>query len=250
MKKYGIALCMLMWSVVLSAQMMSEKLHVFYESLLELDSDERNKKLTTAIQKNPTEPWYYLMRAEFSSMMGEQGLAENDYKKAIEIAPKSAAANGMYARYLRYAQSEDANALNKALGLINTAISLDPSEHYYKVDKGTIFLLLKNYKQAEELADEVMRISEDFFLEGVELKINVLDGSGQKERLNQFVVKTPEVMELFIVDETTVLLIGEIYERNKMHDNACGIYIAYAEFLLEMDEALSSVMEQKLMRCE
>lgn len=249
MKKLILSLCMVFVTMIVSAQMMSEKIFDFYSSLDLLDTETREKKLQAAIKNNPKEPWYFLIRAEFSMIMGENDRAENDYVSALAINPSFSATNGLYARFL-YTNNPTPERLSKALELIEKAIKLDPSEQYYLLDKGSIYLEMNQFDKAMEAADLVLKKFTDFEADAIELKIKALHGAGDKEKLHRFFKQTPAIMEIFFVNVDFVLLVGSIYEEIKMYDNACGVYFSFADFLTEMEDAIPVELASKLQRCE
>lgn len=249
MKNLLVALFIICINTILSAQMMSEKIFDFYSSLDLLDAETREKKLQAAIKSNPKEPWYYLIHAEFAELMGQKDIAEKDYKAALAVNGSSGPANGLYARFLYTSEPTD-ERLKLAMEYIDKAIKLDPAEGYYLIDKGNIYLELNQFAKAIECADLVIKKFEEFGSDAIELKVKVYYAQGDQDKLHRFFKQTPEIMDMFFVDLDFVLLVGSIYEDVKMFDNACGIYLGFADFLSEMEEEIPSELAEKIQRCE
>ena len=108
--------------------------------------DEKIKKLTEKIAKEPENAvYYYLNRGNCYLFLEDYKKAIEDYNKAIELNPENA---DFYSnRGICYLFLED---YEKALEDFNNAIELDPNNAQFYLARGNYYFDLKSYKKAIE----------------------------------------------------------------------------------------------------
>lgn len=227
-----------------NAQLMPEKMANFYDEITM--SEQKFKKLDQAIKKEPNEPWYYWMKAEFQIIMGQDAEAIQNYEKSISVDPKFDAGHASLARHLYLS---DSTQLDKALIHINKAIELEPSESYYFIDRANIYLRKKDYQQAMHNSNLASKRNGNS-MEVQKIRIEVLYYSGVKEELHQFVNENDLSAEAMFLGTEFTLLLASIYEEMGQLDKACMLFKGEAESYLMFDEEIPSHLTEKLKKCE
>ena len=227
-----------------NAQLMPEKMANFYDEITM--SEQKFKKLDQAIKKEPNEPWYYWMKAEFQIIMGQDAEAIQNYEKSISVDPKFDAGHASLARHLYLS---DSTQLKKALMHINKAIQLDSNEGYYFIDRGNIYLAMKEYEHAMQDANLASKNHADEI--GVaHLKIEILHQSGQKEALYQFVKQNDLSEEGTSFGPDFLLMLASVYEEMGEKDTVCKLYHYASESFMLFDDEIPSHLAEKLKKCK
>lgn len=223
---------------------MPEKLADFYNEMTM--SEQKFKKLDQAIKKEPNEPWYYWMKAEFQTITGQDAEAIQNYEKSISVDPKFDAGHGSLARHLYLS---DSTQLDKALIHINKAIEIKPSESYYLIDRATIYLKMRDYQQAMRDVNLAYK-ADGNSMEVQKTRIEVLYYSGVKEELHQFVNENDLSEEVLFLGTEFTLLLASIYEEMGQLDKACMLFRGEVESYLMFDDEIPGHLAEKLKKCE
>ncbi|MDD2983674.1 MAG: tetratricopeptide repeat protein [Crocinitomicaceae bacterium] len=245
MKNYLLIL-IATFSFQISAQHLPKKYNDFYNDLLFSEPKVRSKKLDKAIKKEPNEPWYYWMMASFQSIVGKEAEAVKSYEKAIALDPNFSAGHGSLARQL---YTGEIPQYDKALVHINKAIQLDPSEGYYFIDRGNIYLAMKDYDRAMQNANLASKNQADE-IEVARLKIEILHQSGQKEALYQFVKENDLSEEGTSFGTDFMLKLASVYEEMGEKDKACQLYRYAVESFMIFDGKIPEHITEELQKCE
>jgi tetratricopeptide (TPR) repeat protein len=229
-----------------SAQFMPEKFNDFYTELMISEPKQRAKKLDNAIKKEPNEPWYYWMAAEFQAIMGDDLQAQKSYEKAISVDPKFSGGYASLARFLVY---KDSTQLDNALFHINKALQIEPNNGQYYVDRGSIYLELKEYDKAMRDAKSASTLNADV-IAVAHLKIKILHQASNKEELYQFVKQNDLSEEGSAFGTDFMLMLASVYEEMGEKDTACKLYRYTSEEYAMFDDDIPSHIAEKLKKCQ
>lgn len=234
------------FSFQVSAQHLPEKFNDFYSELMMSEPKERSKKLDKAIKIEPNEPWYYWMMASFQTIVGKDAEAVKSYEKAIALDPNFSAGHGSLARHLYTAESPQ---YDKALVHINKAMQLDANEAYYFIDRGNIYLAMKDYDRAMQDANLASKNHADE-IAVAHLKFEILHQSGQKEALYLFVKQNDLSEEGTGFGTSFMLKLASVYEELGEKEKACKIYRYASEEYTMFDDEIPSSISEKLKKCQ
>lgn len=245
MKNYLIIL-IATFSFQVSSQYMPEKFNDFYNELMMSEPKKATKKLDQAIKKEPNEPWYYWMAAEFQVIMGDDAKAQKNYEKAIAVDPKFSGGYASLARFLAY---KDSAQLDNALFNINKALQIEPNDGQYYIDRGSIYLELKEYDKAMRDANyastkdaDPMRIDR--------LKIEILYQSGKTNELREFLDQTELSQIGMFIGVDLSIKIATIYEEMGEVGKACEILNGATESYTMFDQEIPNNLQEKLKNCK
>jgi tetratricopeptide (TPR) repeat protein len=226
-------------------QTIPDKYSKFYQEVEATTFKKKIKMIDKAIKKNPNEPWFYWMKASSYELFDQSKVVEN-YEKALSIDSNFSGGHASLARYYFY---NDSAKLEAALSHINKAIVLEPSEHYYHIDRGNIFLALKQYDLAEAEAKYVLTLPEVDYLPPCQLLVETLYACGKRTELNEFILKYDLSQFGGFMDTNFDVLLGNLYEELGEHDKACACFQAAAQPYSWMDGEIPADLVLKLKSC-
>lgn len=229
------------------SQMLPENYVSFYSDLEMLSYESSLAKIEKAIKKNPTDPWYYWMSAGVYEMMGDQLNTVKNYEKSISLDSNFSAGHGRYARYLRLEENFDTQ---KALFHINKAIALDKSEAYYHIDKGEIYLFLKEYSLATEEVNLALKENQDHAASAMELMVKILHQQGKKSELIQYILKNEPGLNLDFMSTEVVLIVGNLYREIGEREKACSCFNIAREHFEMGEMPLPEALLESLQKCK
>ena len=218
----------------------------FYQDVEMASFKKKLKMIDKAIKKNPTEPWFYWMKASAYSISNDQAKTLEKYEKALTV---DSSFSGGHASLARFLYNNDSTKLEKALFHINKAIQLDSSDFYFYIDRGYIFLALKKYNLAEAKAKFVLSLPEVDYLPPCQLLVETLNACGKKAELNEFIMKYDLSQFGGFMDTNFDRLLGTLYEEIGEHEKACACFQSAAQPYSWLDEEMPADLVLKLKNC-
>lgn len=237
----------LFFSFVSFAQMMPESVSIFNSELIELPFDEKLKKIDKAIQKTPKDPWNYWLKASVYELMGDQAKVRKNYQKSLALDSNFSAGHASFARYI---YTNEKPNLEEALKHINKAISLEPTDRYFHIDRGTIYLMSQKYDQAILEARFVLQLQDDHELSAAKLLLEATYAQGEKDVLKNFLERIELSAFIGQMDTRFDLLLGDWYTEFGNMEKACLCYNSAAQTYLMLDSPLPDHLSNKLDQCE
>ena len=249
MKNYLLILSMLCASRLVAQTIPSEYLN-FYQDLETVTYEEKFKRLEEVITHYPEEPWFIWMRASVYDQMGEEEKAMEEYQKSLDLDSNFSGGHASLARFIRYNYTDDQIKMKSALKHINRAIELEPDDEYYKIDRGYIYLALKEFDKAEADADYTLSLVEFDVMAAQQLKIETLYQSGKKAALKEFVQAHDLSNEGEFLGTNFCIMLAEIYEELGDAEKSCKLYHGASQPYIYMEEEIPDNIKKKLKKCK
>ena len=244
MKQFLIAILICTSSTIFSQTIPTK--HIDFYQDIEMASFKRKiKMIDKAIKKNPNEPWFYWMKASTYEHFDSK-IAVVNYEKALSIDSNFSAGHASLARFLN---GTDSTKREQALYHINKAIKLDSTDFYFHIDRGYIYLALKNYDLAEAEAKYILTLPEVDYLPPCQLLVETLYACGKRTELNEFILKYDLSQFGGFMDTNFDLLLGSLYEELGENDKACACFQSAAQPYSWMDEEIPADLVLKLKSC-
>lgn len=230
-----------------SAQLMTEEMSDLHDELMSMPYEKKFKRLEKEVKKNPNEPWFYWMLADIYEMQEDHAKVTESYQKALAIDSNFDAAHASYARYLRYMDTVN---YELALYHVNKAISIQPGEFYYYIDRGNIYLGMKEFDQAILQANHVLNMEDADVMPAVQLIVQCMYDSGRMEDLQDYLLKHDLTQFNGFMDSEFDLLLGELYLVYNEKEKACKCFQFAAEPYRIFENELPEELSSKLKNCK
>jgi tetratricopeptide (TPR) repeat protein len=241
-----IAIIFIFFGTFSSAQLMTEEMSNLHDELMSMPYEKKFKRLEKEIKKNPNEPWFYWMLADIYEMQNDDAKVVESYQKALAIDSSFDAAHASYSRYLRYMDTVD---YELALYHVNKAISIQPDEFYYYIDRGNIYLGMKEFDQAILQANHVLKMEDADVMPAVQLIVQTMYDSGRMEDLQEYVMKHDLTQFNGFMDSEFDMLLGELYLVYNDKEKACKCFQFAAEPYRIFEGKMPESLEENLKMC-
>jgi tetratricopeptide (TPR) repeat protein len=225
---------------------MTEEMSKLHDELLSMPYEKKFNRLEKEIKKNPNEPWFYWMLADIYEMQYDHPKVVESYQKALAIDSNFDAAHASYSRFLRYMDTVD---YQLALYHVNRAIEIRPNDFYYYIDRGNIYLKMREFDLAITQANHVLRMDDADMMPAIQLIVQSMYDSGRMEDLQIYLSKNDLTKLNGFMDMDFDMLLGDLYMRYNENEKACKCYKFVAESYQMFGFDLPEDLLSKLKNC-
>jgi tetratricopeptide (TPR) repeat protein len=226
---------------------MTEEMSDLHDELMSMPYEKKFKRLEKEIKKNPNEPWFYWMLADIYEMQENHAKVVESYQKALALDSNFDAAHASYSNYLWHMDKVD---YELALYHINKAISIQPDEFYYYINRGNIYLGLKEFDLAIQEANHVLEMEEVDFALAVKLIVQTMYDSGRIEDLKEYLLKHDLTQFDGFMDTNFDELLGDLYLDYNEKVKACKCFKFAEKYCLIFGTELPEDLASKLKDCK
>jgi tetratricopeptide (TPR) repeat protein len=241
-----LTLIVLFFSAALFSQDVPKKYETFFSQITDYDIEGAQKSLKKQIKKDPNDKWLQWLMG-FSYSISDQGEKSIPYfEKAVALDSNFADAHRQLAQNLRYL---DSTHYAKSEYHYTKAIQLKPTDHFNYVERGDLYLEMKQYDLAIADAEQAKKIDAEDCYFANRIIIESLNAQKKTADLKKFLAKNDPNDGNGPPDFRYQLLLGDIYQSFGEKTKACQAYkqaVSDLEFFLDFDNdpELTKMMEE------
>lgn len=242
-----IVLILLLLTSTLRSQTLPEEINNLYDDLTMMPYEEKFDTLNKLMAEDPDNPWYYWLLADIYEIKGENDKVIENFEKAIALDSNFSGAHASLARFLCYADSAQ---LDKALLHINKAITLEPDNIDFYVDRGNIYLKQRAYDAAIDEARFIMNMSVAYEQLVTQLIVKAMYGQGRMEELKKHFLTYDFTHYLGNMNTEFDTLLGDLYLEFGDKEKACACYQSALEPFTMFEWDVTDELSERLKKCE
>lgn len=229
------------------SQSLPEEYSQLWLELMNMPFKKKLKTLDKEIKQHPNDPWYYWMKADVYSLMGDETNTHLCYEKSITLDSTFSAGYGSYSRYMLNAGDTD---YEKMIAYSTKAIALDSSELYYHIDRAEAYLKAKKINEAIADANYFNARNENSFVTGDLVLFYCYRELNDAALMREFLMNLNVMDMSFMLNLEDATLIAGYYESYGELGRMCECYKAVAENYDLSGSDVPEALTEKLLKCK
>jgi tetratricopeptide (TPR) repeat protein len=229
------------------AQSLPDEYSQLMFELMNMPFTKKLKTLDKEIKQHPNDPWYYWMKADVYSLMGDDENVRLCFEKSIALDPTFSAGYGSYASYLVYSGNPD---YEKAIAYSTKAIALDSTELYNYLNRAEAYLKTKKINEAIADARYFNKRNENTFVTADLVLFYCYRELNDAALMREFLMRLNVMNMSFMLNLEDATLIAGYYESYGELGRMCQCYRAVAENYDLSGSDVPEALTDKLKKCE